>query len=187
MGSYHDSSWLNESGEHGPRQEKRLNPPPLSQSELRGALLIPRSLRVSFLLWMTTAVVYLVGAIVSYAQRDATAAALRAANTALTEEQLHAAATASSTSSAAVGVAFAAVCIRCAFKLRKGRGWARITLAVATALRVVSLVINFSPLTAVGAVTAAAATILLFLPDANRYFATAKRSFGSNNLAKNGR
>jgi hypothetical protein len=152
--------------------------PPLHEGELRGAqnLPAPGPVQVSFWLWVLTAVVGVVGAVVSLTQRDAALAAARAANLQhVTDEQLQAAVTVSLVFVAIVGIVFAGLYLLFAFKARAGRNWARITLTVLTVLRVVVLAIGFSLLSALSALVAVVAVVLLFLPASNQFFAASKR------------
>jgi chromate transport protein ChrA len=152
--------------------------PPLNEGELRGAqtLPAPQPVQVSFWLWVATAVIGLVAAVVTFTQRDAAVNALRAANTQhLSDEQLQAAATIGLVFAAVLSIVFAGLYVLFAVKARAGRNWARITLAIVTVLRVILLATSFTVLGALSTLVAVVAAVLLFLPASNQFYAAAKR------------
>ncbi|MFI9387995.1 hypothetical protein [Kutzneria sp. NPDC052558] len=152
--------------------------PPLHEGELRGAqnLPAPQPVQISFWLWVATVVLGIVSAVVGFAQRDTLLATLRAANTQqLSEDALQTVATVSLAFAAVIAVVFAGLYLLFAFKARAGRNWARIVLTVLTALRVVFLATGFSVLNLLTVLAAVAATVLLFLPEANQFYTASKR------------
>jgi len=152
--------------------------PPLHEGELRGAqnLPAPQQVQISFWLWVATVVLGVISAVVGFAQRDALLATLRAANTQhLSDDALQAVASASLAFAAVIAIVFAGLYLLFAFKARAGRNWARITLTVLTVLRVLFLATSFSVLNALTVLVAVAATVLLFLPEANQFFTASKR------------
>lgn len=153
--------------------------PPLNESELRGAqnLPAPTPVQVSFWLWVATAVVGVIGAVVVFTRRDAAVDAARAANVQhLTDAQLQAAVTVGLVVAALFAVVFAGLYLLFAFKARAGRNWARITLTVLTVLDVLLLATSFTVLSALSTLVAVVAAVLLFLPASNQFFTASKRA-----------
>jgi hypothetical protein len=152
--------------------------PPLNESELRGAqdLPAPSPVQASFWLWIVTAVLGLIGTVIGFTQRDAALAAVRAANTQhLDDATLQAAVTAGLAFAAVIAVVFAALYVLFAFKTRAGRNWARITLTVLTALRVLLLIPSHDLLSVLAAVVAVVAVVLLYLPASAAFFTASRR------------
>ena len=144
----------------------------------------PRNVNTAYWLYVVSAVVGLIGFVL-------TLVLLPAAVTAVEQQyqgrdtggvDVHAVAVASATGTAIVGglfaVAFFVLTLVFAAKMRAGRNWARIVLAVFAALHVVgllSLALGSTPvvsalLSVVVAVLAAIAAILTFLRESNAWF-----------------
>lgn len=152
--------------------------PPLHESELRGAqnLPAPTPVQVSFWLWVATAVVSVIGALLGFTQRDAALATVRGANTAnLSEAQLEAAVTFGLVLAAVFLIVFAGLYLLFAFKARAGRNWARIVLTVLTVIDVLVLAINFSLVSGLSTLVAVVAVVLLFLPASSQFYAASRR------------
>lgn len=163
-----------------PYGQQNLPPaaPPLHESELRGArnLPAPQQVQLSFWLWVATVVLGLISAAVGFTQTDTALAAARAVNTShLSDDVLRAAVTVGLVFAAVVAIVFAGLYLLFGFKARAGRNWARITLTVLTAIRVLLLATSFSVLGAITVLVAVAATVLLFLPASNQFFTASNR------------
>ncbi|MEV6608000.1 hypothetical protein [Kutzneria sp. NPDC051319] len=166
------------SGSYQPNQNP-MAAPPLSQSELGGPqnLPAPQPVQISFWIWVATAALGVIGAVVGFTQRDAAVAALRgsASVRGLTEAQIQTAATVGVAVAAVFAIIFAGLYVLFAFKARAGRNWARIVLTVLTVLHVLSLATGFSVLAGISALAAVVALVLLYLPASSQFYAASKR------------
>ena len=152
--------------------------PPLDESELRGAqnLPAPPPVQVSFWLWVGSAVVSVIGALLGFTQSGAALDAARSNNTAhLTDAQLQTAVTFGLVLAAVFLIVFAGLYLLFAFKARAGRNWARIVLTVLTVVGVLFLALSFSLVSGLTTLVAVVATVLLFLPASNQFYAASKR------------
>jgi len=156
-------------------QQPTPAPPPLNEAELRGsdpAVEAPKEVQLSFWLWIATAALMVVGALLILTQRDVVLAELRKADTSgLTEEQLQSFATISVVFYVLVGVVLAGLFAFFAIKMRAGRNWARITLLV---LGIIVLLYQVIGLTLIGLLTALVVLgglITLNLKPSTAYFA----------------
>jgi hypothetical protein len=152
--------------------------PPLHEGELRGPQNVPAPtpVQVSFWLWVATAVLGLVAAVIGFTQRDAALNAVRAANVRhLSDAELETAVTLGLVVAAVFFVVLAGLYLLFAFKARAGRNWARIVLTVLTVLDVLFLATNFTLVSGLSTLLAVVAVVLLFLPASNAFYAASKR------------
>jgi hypothetical protein len=129
----------------------------------------------AFFGYLVSTISALVGAGLLLGYRDELAAALRTANTRLTEDQIQHSATVAQAFGIAVLVVLALLYLFLSFKLKAGRNWARIVLTIVTLLQVASLVATSG--TAVNYVSTAIsvlALVLSYLPPSNAYVTQVK-------------
>ncbi|RAS67305.1 hypothetical protein C8D87_103644 [Lentzea atacamensis] len=162
----------------GDQESQIPAPPPLSESELRGGAepsgTAPREVQLSFWLWIVGAALSVIGALFAFTQRDRLLEEARNRPDAggLSEAELDTLVTIGLVVGVVIALLFAGLYVLFAFKARAGRNWARIVLAVLTALGVLALVIGGISIAAVlSTVVAIVAVVLLFLPASNQYFA----------------
>lgn len=156
-------------------------PPPLTDSELRGAGpvgLPPGTVQLSFLLWVVEAILAIVSALLLFTQRDTVRDAIRQQPNAdqLTSAEIDTLVTTSLVFGVVVAAIVAVLFLLFAVKARAGRNWARIVLVVLAVLTVGWQAAGGGGYAAIGAVIIAiVAAVLLFLPQSNEYYAAAKR------------
>lgn len=115
-----------------------------------------------------------IGALFAFTQRDTLLEEARKRPDAggLSETELDTVVTIGLIVGVVIAILFAGLYVLFAFKARAGRSWARIVLAVLTALGVLALVIGGISIAGVlSTVVAMVAVVLLFLPASNQYFA----------------
>ncbi|MEV0676579.1 hypothetical protein AB0I60_08645 [Actinosynnema sp. NPDC050436] len=160
-------------------------PPPLSESELHGststgpALPVPKEVQVSFWIWIAGAALSAIGGLLAFTQRDAIAELLRGApQTAnLPQDEFDALVSANIMITAVVGLVFAGLYVLFAFKARAGRNWARVVLAVLTALGLLSTLLVGATISGLlTSLISVVAVVLLYLPNSKAYFDSAKRA-----------
>ncbi|WP_189060427.1 hypothetical protein [Longimycelium tulufanense] len=130
----------------------------------------PMAVKVSFWIWIASAVIGVVMALVSVTNRDEFTEQLRRQNPDLAEEQLRSTVNAALALSIVLAVLVAAIYVFFAVKMRAGRNWARITLTVVT---LAFLVLQFAAtggIGSLGALVGLVAVVLMFLPSSNEYF-----------------
>ncbi|MGV8967623.1 MAG: hypothetical protein ACOH2F_15250 [Cellulomonas sp.] len=140
----------------------------------------PADVLTSVKLWFASIVVGLLGGILSFVLADTTGAVKKLAEadtTGLTEAQLQAAVNVGLVIALVVTLIMLGLQILFVFKMKAGRGWARIVLTVLGALSAISTLMSLS-----GGITVStafsvislglvvAAVILMFRPAANPYF-----------------
>ncbi|GAA0228077.1 hypothetical protein GCM10010492_28150 [Saccharothrix mutabilis subsp. mutabilis] len=158
-------------------------PPPLSESELARAAFaarppLPNEVRISFVLWLAVGAMFVVSAVVAVAQRDQFVEAVRQTPEArdLTPEAFDAAVTASWMLAIIASAVMAGLFVLFAFQARAGRSWARVVLAVLTAVVLLFVLFGPSPWGLLIALISVAAVVLLYLPGAKAYFDAVKRN-----------
>lgn len=139
----------------------------------------PATITGAFWLYLLSTVVAIVAAIVLVANKQSIVDAMRRSNTAgkLTDQQIQQAANLGLWVAVAVAVVIALIYLWLAFKLKAGRNWARVVLAILTVLQVISLAAGRGG-TVIGYLSAAAAVlglVLAFLPASNAYVAARRR------------
>ena len=140
----------------------------------------PTEVQASFWCFIAAAVVVLVGGLLSLGARQQIVDTLRANNTGnLTADQLNQVASVTLTVLLVVAVIIAGLFVLFAFKVRAGRNWARITLAIIAILDLISLLNSrgsASILSYIGVIAAVVGAILAFTPKASEYMAAVKRA-----------
>ncbi|MFD0199333.1 MULTISPECIES: hypothetical protein [Saccharothrix] len=169
-----------------PQQPYAPAPPPLSASELGGyggqdrpALPEPKEVRLSFFLWLASAILLVVSSALVLTQREAALEEARktaASTPEVTPEQLEAAVNLVLVGSVIIGVVLAALMVLFAMKARAGRNWARVTLTVIGVLVFLYHLVGFSLVGLVIVLVVAAAVVTLYLPASKAYFDSAKRA-----------
>lgn len=142
----------------------------------------PPEVLLSVKLWFASIIVGLVGGILVFALTDQTAAmqAMADSDTGLTEDQLQAAVTIGLVIALVLAVILLALQVFFVLKMKAGRNWARIVLAVLGGLSIVSALpglADFSAGTAVNLISVLlliAAIVFMFRPAANPYFSQPK-------------
>ncbi|MEU4802266.1 hypothetical protein [Actinosynnema sp. NPDC023587] len=171
--------------DRGQQQPYTPAPPPLSDAELHGtgtagpALPVPKEVRISFWIWIAGAVLSAVGGLLVFTQRDALAEVLRDVPQyqSLSPDEFDALLRANMIITAVVGVVLAALYVLFAFKARAGRNWARIVLAVLTALGLLStLLVGASISGLLTSLISVVAVVLLYLPNSKAYFESVKHA-----------
>ncbi|MEJ2856554.1 MULTISPECIES: hypothetical protein [unclassified Saccharothrix] len=169
--------------DEGRQQPAIPPPPPLSESELSGAQAVdrpaaPTEVRVSFWIWVAGAVLFGLGAIYALTQRDQFTEAVRATPQAkdLAPDAIEAAATASWLFAVLLNVVLAGLLVLFAFQVRAGKSWARVVLAVLTALVLLIVLFGPSPLGLLTALLSIVGVVLLYLPNSKAYFDAVKRA-----------
>jgi hypothetical protein len=141
----------------------------------------PGSVVAAFWLYLLSAVVGIVGAVLAMANRQSITDAARQANQdsggKLTETQIDQGVTIIIVGALVFAVVVALLYLLFAFKLKAGRNWARVVLTILTVLSVIALFVTkgTTAITYVGDAAAVIATVMAFLPRSNAYFAAAKR------------
>jgi hypothetical protein len=129
----------------------------------------------AFFGYLVSTISALVGAGLLLGYRDELAAALRTANTRLTEDQIQHSATVAQAFGIAVLVVLALLYLLLSFKLKAGRNWARIVLTIVTLLQVASLVATSgTPVNYVSTAISVLALVLSYLPPSNAYVTQVK-------------
>ncbi|ANZ40265.1 hypothetical protein BBK82_33775 [Lentzea guizhouensis] len=139
----------------------------------------PRTVIAAFMGFLVSSVFAVASIGVLVGTHDDLVETLRATQPSWTEEQLQAAATTSQVVVAGIALVIALVQLWLAFKLRSGRNWARVLLAVFTVFQVGSLFIGEGEATLPaygGAVVAALAVVASYLPASNAYFDSVRRA-----------
>ncbi|EWC63438.1 hypothetical protein UO65_1115 [Actinokineospora spheciospongiae] len=165
--------------------------PPLSDREMGQPLARPKPVDTAFTLWIANAALSLIAYVVTLtlggdALREAARDSARASGGGgLSEADIDTAVTAGLVFSGVIAVAFFALYLLFAFKMRAGRNWARITLTVLGALGLisglfsllgggldaVSLVLNIIQIALIGT-----AIFMMWQKEATHYFEAAKRT-----------
>ena len=161
-----------------------VSAPALTESELRGATgvigPVPKHVAMSFWLWIAASVMSVIGSLLMFGRRDEMREAFRTqqGTEQLTQAQLDTLVTATVVIGVVVSVVLSALYVLFAFKARAGRNWARVVLLILTAFSVVMLALagGFSWLGMLATLVSLVAVVLLFLPAANAYFASARRT-----------
>ncbi|MBB5896029.1 hypothetical protein ACFFS4_25040 [Kutzneria kofuensis] len=132
----------------------------------------PPAILGAFGLWLVSTALGVVTAILVLTEKDTLVAGIKAAGGSLSDAQVDSAATVAITMLVVVAIVFAALYLWLAFKLKAGRNWARVTLAVLTVLHLVTLFLQGAvTLSYVDTVIQVAAVVLSFLPASNAYVA----------------
>ncbi|MEV4599855.1 hypothetical protein AB0K15_20955 [Amycolatopsis sp. NPDC049253] len=138
----------------------------------------PGTVLGAFWLYLVSTVVAIVGVVVLVTNKQTIVDAIGNADRGrLTDAQIRQAANVGLWVAVAIAVVIALIYLWLAFKLKAGRNWARITLAILTLLQIASLVAGRGG-TALGYLSAAAAVVALvlaFLPPSNAYLSAARR------------
>lgn len=149
----------------------------------------PKPVDTSFMLWIANAALGLVGFLVTIsvgreATRTQVMEQLRAQGETFTESQVDSLVTASFALGGIIAVAFLGLYVLFAFKMRAGRNWARITLAVLGGLGLMLGLIGLATgsgnaiemiVTVLQVALVGAAIYFMFTKEANAYFDAAKR------------
>lgn len=116
----------------------------------------PTSVTISFVLWLLTVLIGIIGGIVSLFSSGSQVEGM-ASGTAVVIGGI-------------IGIVIALVQLFIVFRMRDGRNWARIVLLVLAILQVLGVVSAFSIVGTIGLIAVIIATILMFLPASNAYF-----------------
>ena len=137
----------------------------------------PSRVNTAFWLYIAAAVISLIALIVSLSSVDALRTSLQTQlenqGTSVDGGTLNAAVTAAVTASVIFGLLYLAAYVLFAFLMRRGANWARIVLAVITALSLLDILSGYG-LGAVRVILGIIATVLVFTAPANAYFASVK-------------
>lgn len=114
----------------------------------------PTTVTVSFVLWLITVLVGLIGGIVGLFSSGQVQSNMGGAVVA----------------GGVIGIVIALVELFIVFRMRDGRNWARIVLLVLAILQVLGVVASFTVLGTIGLIAVIIATVLMFLPSSNGYF-----------------
>jgi hypothetical protein len=139
----------------------------------------PREIMAAFWCYVVAAVVILVGGVLSLGAKQTLVDSLQANNTNLTPTQIDQLASGTLTVLLVVAVIVAALFLLFAFKLRAGRNWARIVLAIIAVLELISLLNgrgSASVLSYIGILAAVIGAVLSWMPNASAYVSAVKRS-----------
>lgn len=158
--------------------------PPPSEAEFRGgpAYAVPNQVTGAFWCYIAAAVIIAIGGLLAIGAKQDILNTLRANNTRnLSEAELNTAAGVAVVVAVVVPIIVAALFALFAFKLRAGRNWARIVLAIIAALELINLLRGAGGTSILGFVAILAAVIgavLSFMPRSNAYVAAVKASLG---------
>jgi hypothetical protein len=143
----------------------------------RGASRPPASVEVAFWIWIVSAVVSLVFAVLAPRAKDNILASLRQSRPpGIVPSQYDHTANVLITVLVVQLVVFALLYVFLAYKVRSGRNWARMTLTVLLIIGVVYGLFNGSLLSSgVGLLISAVAVVLVYLPSASAFFAAHRR------------
>ncbi|MGQ0839272.1 hypothetical protein [Actinokineospora sp.] len=164
--------------------------PPVDDRSMGAAGVRPKSVDMAFNLWIANAALGLLGFIVTLAvgreaMRDTARTTLQDSGTRFTEADLDAAVTAAMVFTGIVALLFVGLYVLFAFKMRAGRNWARITLAVLGTIGLVlgllgvvqggqgavALIVSIVQIALI-----AGALYFMFVKDSSDYFEAAKRA-----------
>ncbi|MEV1114072.1 hypothetical protein AB0I91_03320 [Actinosynnema sp. NPDC049800] len=166
-----------------PQQPYTPAPPPLSESELarsggQPAVPEPKEVRLSFFLWLASAILLVVSSALVLTQRETALEEARKAppTPGITVEQLESTVTAILVFLVIMGVVLAGLMVFFALKARAGRNWARIALTVLGAAVFLYHLVGFSLVGLVIVLVVAAAVVTLYLPASKAYFDSVKRA-----------
>jgi hypothetical protein len=156
--------------------------PPVSSGEIRRAKPpVPWEVNLSFGMWLISAVISLVEGIVSVVNKDQVIADLIAVagNSGLPPEEVRRAATLGFYFGLGFILIFVLLFTLFVFKMRAGRNWARVVLAVLAVVNLMSeaAVSGTSDLFTMGTVLiVVVGLVFMFTPNSNAYFAAFRRS-----------
>jgi hypothetical protein len=153
--------------------------PPVNPQESGPALTPPASIMASFWGWLLAAALMLVGGLMFLGQKQTLVDSLRQSNPNVTESELQQAANISLGVVVVIAVIIAALYAFFAFKLRAGRNWARIVLAVIAVLMLLDLFSqghSGTVLSDIGGIVAIISGVLSYLPQSSGYIAAVKQS-----------
>jgi hypothetical protein len=155
--------------------------PPPSESETGGpAYAAPNEVNGAFWCYIAAAVIIVVGGLLVIGSKQDILNSLRSNNTTnASDTELNTAAGVVVTFAVVVAIIVAGLFTLFAFKLRAGRNWARIVLAIIAALELINLLRSggdASILSFVGILAAVVGAVLSFMPKANAYVAAVKAS-----------
>jgi hypothetical protein len=156
--------------------------PPPSEAEFGGgpAYAAPNEVTGAFWCYIAAAVIIVVGGLLAIGAKQDILNTLRANNTSnLSEADLNTAAGVAVTVAVVAAIIVAALFALFAFKLRAGRNWARIVLAIIAALELINLLRSggdASILSFIGILAAVVGAVLSFMPKASAYVAAVKAS-----------
>ncbi|HEX5407725.1 MAG TPA: hypothetical protein VFX16_36110 [Pseudonocardiaceae bacterium] len=140
----------------------------------------PREIMAAFWCYVAAAVVILIGGVLSLGAKQTLVDTLRDNNTSnLSPTQIDQAASVTLTLLLVVAVIVAGLFLLFAFKLRAGRNWARIVLAIIAILELISLLNgrgSASILSYIGILAAVIGAVLSWMPNASQYIAAVKRN-----------
>jgi hypothetical protein len=140
----------------------------------------PTEIQAAFWCFIAAAVVIVVGGLLSLGSKQQIIDTLRANNTSnLTADEINSVASVTLTALLVVAIIIAGLFVLFAFKVRAGRNWARITLAIVAVLDLISLLNSrgsASILSYIGVIAAVVGAILAFTPKASEYMAAVKRA-----------
>lgn len=147
------------------------------EPEQPSAVRPPAPVVVAFWIWIASAVLSLVFAVITPRQKSAIVDALTKAKPPnIAPNQYDQYATILITTTIVTLVIFAALYVFFAYKVRSGRNWARMTLTVLMIIGVAYDAYTGTLLSSgVGLLISALAVILVYLPSANAYFAARRR------------
>jgi heme/copper-type cytochrome/quinol oxidase subunit 2 len=137
----------------------------------------PKEVQASFWLWIAGAVLSVISALLVLTERDTVVDQVRATpdGASLSQEQVDSLVLVTLLIAVVVSLVVAALYVLFAFKARAGRNWARIVLALLTAVSLLFQLTSVSILGLLVALIGVVATVLLFLPASNQYFTAAQR------------
>jgi hypothetical protein len=176
-----------EPGSEGQPNEAMPSPPPNEAAAWQATPASrPKVVDTAFLLWMITAAISAASLIfqVALGGDEFTRAArtsLEQQNRSFTEQDVTTFANAAKFFSLVVGLVFIALFLLFAYRMRTGKNWARITLAVLGGLSIVFTLVGLASSDSLAllirmadAALIVAAIYYMFRPEANQYFATGR-------------
>lgn len=157
-------------------KQRKPEPAPAAP-EQPAALRPPASVQVAFWIWIASAVLSLVFAVITPNQKSAIVDALTKAKPAnIAPNQYEQYANVLIITTIVSLVLFAGLYVFFAYKVRSGRNWARMTLTVLMIIGVAYDAYTGTLLSSgIGLLISAFAVILVYLPSANAYFAARRR------------
>ncbi|HEX3783488.1 MAG TPA: hypothetical protein VHX38_27810 [Pseudonocardiaceae bacterium] len=163
--------------------------PPIHADESGGPLTPPTEITVSFWGWLLSAVVVVVGGLLTLGQKQQIIDALNKidTNAALKGVSVQSQAQTAIILAVVLAVIIALLYALFAVKLRAGRNWARIVLTVIAVLNLINLLTNSdtaSLLSYIGEVVSVIAAVFSYLPKSNAYIRESKRARAAQLLGR---
>jgi ABC-type transport system involved in cytochrome bd biosynthesis fused ATPase/permease subunit len=156
-------------------------PPPINTGSAAAPTAPPTEIVGAFWAYLVAAITWLVGGLLVIGQKQQIIDSLRDANNqggTLTDAQIETAANVGVIIVIVVAVVISALYALFAFKLKAGRNWARIVLAILAALALISLLLGTGGniISYIGQFAAIVAAVLSFMPSSSAYIAQVKAS-----------